>query len=100
MSKLAVILGVLSALSSVNADDCTYNKVSNNTCAEACVPEKLGFCPRSLVVSKGGLSAGTCKSLGYTVDQGEKDQACGPCGTVSGLGVDFVQRNLTSFLWL
>lgn len=65
------------------ADDCEYyNKVTSGVCADDCVPATLGLCPRSLIVTEGGLTAGTCKSLGYTVDKGELDQKAGPCGTL------------------
>merc|ERR1719424_1491813 len=76
---------ILSAafLAATAAADCAYyRKVVNNSCADDCVPSTLGICPRALIVKEGGLDAGKCADIGYTVDQGEQDQKAGPCGTL------------------
>jgi len=59
-----------------------FNKVSDGKCGELCLDDKVGVCPRALVVKSGGLEAGSCKDLGYTTAAGEKDQKAGPCGTL------------------
>ncbi len=59
-----------------------YRKVQDPNCGDVCLPSKIGVCPRSIVVSKGGLEAGKCADKGYTVDKGEQDQKAGPCGTL------------------
>ena len=64
-------------------DDCEYyRKVQDPNCGDICLPAKIGVCPRSIVVSTGGLEAGKCADKGYTVDKGEQDQKAGPCGTL------------------
>lgn len=73
---------VVALLATAAADCAYYRKVSDGACADDCVPDTLGICPRSLIVKEGGLEAGRCADLGYTVDKGEKDQKAGPCGTL------------------
>ncbi len=64
-------------------DDCQYyRKVQDPACGDICLPSQIGVCPRSIVVSTGGLEAGKCADKGYTVDKGEQDQEAGPCGTL------------------
>ena len=80
-SKL-LILGCLAA--SALADDCAnYRKISAGECAEACVPSMVGLCPQSLIVKTGGLDAGHCADVNFTVADGTVDQKCGPCGTIT-----------------
>ena len=57
-------------------------KVENGGCAESCIPSRLGFCSRSIIVSLGGLEAGTCTDAGFTVLAGTSEQAAGPCGNL------------------
>merc|ERR1719163_2749576 len=67
-----------------SADDCAnFRKVSAGECAEACVPSMVGLCPQSLIVKTGGLDAGHCADVNFTVADGTVDQKCGPCGTVT-----------------
>lgn len=63
--------------------DCAnYRKVTSGDCADACLASTIGICPRSIVVSAGGLDSGLCKDLDYTVADGSTDQKAGPCGTL------------------
>merc|ERR1719440_2005134 len=71
-----------SVLSSAN-DCANFRKVSAGECAEACVPSMVGLCPQSLIVKTGGLDAGHCADVNFTVADGTVDQKCGPCGTVT-----------------
>ena len=71
---------LLSLLCAVHAD--YYRKLENASCADCDVPATLGFCPRSLIVKEGGLDAGKCADIGYTVAKGKLDQKAGPCGTL------------------
>ena len=60
----------------------SYRKVTNGECADACIDSTVGICPRSIVVSAGGLDAGKCADISYTVADGAIDQKAGPCGTL------------------
>jgi len=60
-----------------------YRKISNGECADSCVDSFVGVCPRSLVVSAGGLDSGKCSDVGYTVADGSISQQAGPCGTIA-----------------
>jgi len=67
----------------LKANDCsTYRKVVDGTCAEACLGSMVGICPIGLVIKAGGLETKKCADDGFTQDQGELDQAAGPCGTI------------------
>jgi len=61
----------------------TYNKIADGMCAEDCLPSMVGICPVGLVVKAGGLSTGSCASLGYTKLAGSISQKAGPCGTLT-----------------
>jgi len=60
----------------------SYRKISNGECADSCIDATVGVCPRSLIVSTGGLEAGLCKDISYTVADGTIDQKAGPCGKI------------------
>merc|ERR1712000_170218 len=76
-------MGELKKASLTVKDDCQYyRKVQDPSCGDICLPSQIGVCPRSIVVSTGGLEAGKCADKGYTVDKGEQDQEAGPCGTL------------------
>lgn len=60
----------------------TYYLVKDGTCAEACLDDSIGICPRSVVVKAGGLTEGDCSSQGYTTAAGTNSQKAGPCGTL------------------
>jgi len=77
----------------MSADCETYNRIEGNGCAEACLPETIGICPRSIVIATGQLKAGNCSSEGFKIPVGEKDQKCGPCGIVK-----FMQFNKTALV--
>jgi len=69
---------------SADADGCTtYNKVANGVCAEDCLGSTVGICPVAFIVKGGGLSEGTCASLGFTKEGGSISQKAGPCGTLT-----------------
>lgn len=73
----------LLALLSSNVEGCeTYRKVVDAVCADSCIGNFVGLCPRALVVSQGGLDAGNCQDEGYSVADGSLDQKAGPCGTL------------------
>merc|ERR1719382_1692562 len=72
--------GSAAALAATSCD--TYRRIDNGACADSCVPGSLGVCPRSIIISMGGLEAGTCSQAGYTVPTGEFEQKAGPCGTL------------------
>jgi len=59
-----------------------YRKITDGECADACIDSTVGICPRSIVVSAGGLDAGKCADVGYAVADGSIDQQAGPCGTI------------------
>lgn len=81
MNKL-LLVGCFAA--AAMADDCAnFRKISAGECAEACVPSMVGLCPQSLIVKTGGLDAGHCADVNFTVADGTVDQKCGPCGTVT-----------------
>ena len=65
------------------ADCASYRKVVDGECADDCLGSSVGICPRSIVVSTGGLEAGACKDIQYTVADGTTSQKAGPCGTLS-----------------
>lgn len=71
----------LCALSSAAADT-SYYRIDSATCADISLGSFVGICPTSLVVSKGGLKAGTCATLGYTAKGADLKQKAGPCGTL------------------
>lgn len=82
MAKLITrVLLLAAAVAGASACD-SYNRVADGVCADTCLGDFVGLCPRSLIVSKGGLSAGSCSSLGYTDAAGTLKQAAGPCGTL------------------
>ena len=85
MPSTSTKLIILSCLTlSAFADDCAnFRKVSSGECAEACVPSMVGLCPQSLIVKTGGLDAGHCADVNFTVADGTVDQKCGPCGTIT-----------------
>ena len=60
-----------------------FHKVQDSVCADDCLDAMIGICPQALVVKTGGLSAGDCKSLGYTVANGTNTQKAGPCGDLT-----------------
>merc|ERR1711881_450867 len=60
----------------------SYMKADGNLCADACIPANLGKCTQDLVAKNGGLTKGTCKSVGYTVKVGPLNQKAGPCGNL------------------
>jgi hypothetical protein len=60
----------------------SYRKVTDDECADACIGSTVGICPRSVVVKGGGLTAGKCADIGFTIEDGATDQAAGPCGTI------------------
>lgn len=67
-----------------SASSCEYYlKVDDGTCAEACLGNFVGICPRSLVASKGSLEKGRCSEKGFTTGTGEKSITAGPCGNVT-----------------
>lgn len=72
----------LVATSSALADCDFYRKVQDGICANACLPATVGICPRAVIVKAGGLDAGKCADVGYTVDKGTVSQPAGPCGTL------------------
>merc|ERR1719379_353439 len=64
----------------------TYHKIvkhgKHGECGDACLPSKLGKCPRSIVASRGKLTAGSCKGAGYTTDTGKTQLiTAASCGT-------------------
>ena len=65
--------------------DCAfYYKLSGDTiCADDCLGEKVGPCPLSIVVATGGLKAGNCSALGYSVADGFNVVKAGPCGNLN-----------------
>lgn len=65
------------------ADCAPYRKLSGSACADDCLPSMVGICPVSIVVKSGGLEAGACKDIQYTVADGTISQKAGPCGTLS-----------------
>ena len=70
----------------------TYHRIDEGTCADACLlcadtclEAFLGYCPRSIVVTTGGLTNGSCLSLGYDIVNAAEPQltmTAGPCGTL------------------
>ena len=60
-----------------------FSKIVDGVCADDCLDSMIGICPQALVVKTGGLSAGDCKSQGYTVANGTTTQKAGPCGTLT-----------------
>ena len=77
----AVIL--VAAFTAIAADCSYFRKVVDAECAEACINSMVGLCPQALVVKEGGLDAGHCKDLNFTVADGSQDQKAGPCGTIT-----------------
>jgi len=73
---------IVLAESKVNGCD-FFRKVQDGECADACLSDPQGICPRGLIVKGGGLDSGDCKSLGYTVADGSVKQQAGPCGTLT-----------------
>lgn len=65
------------------ADCATYRKIVDAECADACLPDRIGICPRSIVVSSGGLDGGACKDLDYTQADGTTRRSAGPCGALN-----------------
>jgi hypothetical protein len=59
-----------------------FRKISGDTCAEACIDDPVGICPRSAVVKGGGLESKRCADDGFTKAAGGTDQKAGPCGTL------------------
>ena len=43
----------------------------------------MGPCPLSIVVATGGLKAGNCSALGYSVADGFNVVKAGPCGNLN-----------------
>lgn len=72
-----------SAAAATAGDCATYRKIVDAECADACLPDPVGICPRSIVVSSGGLDGGACKDLNYTQADGTTSQSAGPCGTLN-----------------
>lgn len=61
-----------------------YYLIKEGTCADSCINDYLGFCPRSIIVDKAGLKQGECSSLGYTkaASPPTSEIHAGPCGTL------------------
>lgn len=49
-------------------------------CAHACIPPKVGICPRFVVTSFGGLSTGQCHERDFTRYVQPLHIVAGPCG--------------------
>jgi len=77
---LAISYASLAYAASSSCD--SYRKLTDGECADACIDSMVGVCPRSLVVKAGGLDAGRCADISYTVADGSIDQKAGPCGTI------------------
>ena len=80
---LALPRGAAAAAAATAGDCATYRKIVDAECADACLPDPVGICPRSIVVSSGGLDGGACKDLNYTQADGTTSQSAGPCGTLN-----------------
>lgn len=78
-TTISVAFLSLSALSSACTD---YYKILAADCAEACLGEKVGICPISVVTKFGGLKAGKCTNEGFTKPNGTISQPAGPCGKI------------------
>merc|ERR1719171_365252 len=74
---------LVAAVAAIAADCSYFRKVVEAECAEACINSMVGLCPQALIVKEGGLDAGHCKDLNFTVADGTKDQKAGPCGTIT-----------------
>lgn len=81
IASLALAVNALPAQKS--ADCVTYRKIVDVTCADSCLDDTVGICPRDLVVKSGGLEAGSCNDAGFSVDKGPTTQSAGPCGTLN-----------------
>jgi len=80
MKTLCLVFSIVSLVSGACND---YIKIEKATCAQACLADKVGICPVSIVVKTGGLHAGTCADKGYTVANGTKTVLAGPCGKLT-----------------
>merc|ERR1712032_1163353 len=67
------------------AADCEdYTHMQESKCAQACLGEKVGECPRKIVVVAGNLTKGNCADAGYPTDTGTTDTVkAGPCGNLT-----------------
>lgn len=61
----------------------SYRHIENGDCADACIGSFVGMCPLSLVVTAGGLEAGHCGEVGYSVQNGKHSVIAGPCGSMT-----------------
>ncbi len=61
----------------------TVRKVVGAECAQTCLGDTLGLCPRDLIISAGGLDTGSCKSVGFTAPDGKMSKQAGPCGSLT-----------------
>ena len=58
-------------------------EASYMVCADSCLPEMVGFCPRALIARAGSLTEGTCPEIGYRRADGASSIVAGPCGTLA-----------------
>ena len=82
-SSAAAAPAIAAPMVEAPADCATYRKLSGGECADDCLSSTVGICPLSIVVKTGGLEAGACKDIQYTVADGTTSQKAGPCGTLS-----------------
>jgi len=70
-------------------DECQpYRKTKGDHCRDLCLAERLGMCPRSMVVFMRGAKPGTCEDAGYTVYKGTEEEKVGLCGTLTAKSWD------------
>eukprot|EP00406_Dinophysis_acuminata_P067909 CAMPEP_0179291472 /NCGR_PEP_ID=MMETSP0797-20121207/42355_1 /TAXON_ID=47934 /ORGANISM="Dinophysis acuminata, Strain DAEP01" /LENGTH=132 /DNA_ID=CAMNT_0021000549 /DNA_START=86 /DNA_END=484 /DNA_ORIENTATION=+ len=60
-----------------------YHKHDSILCADACLEDWLNFCPWFILVSGGGLRAGTCGDVGFPALHGNMTVIAGPCGRLT-----------------
>lgn len=75
-------VGVVAQAPACNKPSAYFSRFEDGSCADSCIPDKVGICKRELVVNIGGLQPGSCEASGYTSFKDTFDQDCGPCGKV------------------
>ena len=59
-----------------------YRRYDGNVCAQQCIPESVGMCPRWVPVKIGMLERGNCAELKYTEFVRVLTIFAGPCGVM------------------
>ena len=81
---LTVCLLLVCDAANRQSSSCTwYHRADGIYCAHACLPNKIGICPVSIVQLFGRLKRGACNMIKYPQYDTPFDVQAGPCGVLT-----------------